>query len=67
MFKLRILRGLGMPELARLAAIGLIFAACVTHYKPSADSAAHALGPAGHAAPPGLTRVIFVPQGPERN
>jgi hypothetical protein len=61
MFMLCQLRGL---ELARFAAIGLISAACVIHYKPPADGAAHALGPAGHGAPPGLTNVMLLPPGP---
>jgi hypothetical protein len=66
MFRIRTFRGL---RVARLAAIGLISAACVTHYKPPADSAAHALGPAGHSAPPGLTNVgqslVFPKPGPD--
>jgi hypothetical protein len=62
MFELRKIRPLIM---VRLAGMALLSAACVTHFnKPAADSSAHALGPAGHAAPPGLTRVILAP-GPE--
>ena len=53
---------------ARLASIGLISAACVVHYnKPPADGAAHALGPAGHGAPPGLTEVSLARPAPEPN
>jgi hypothetical protein len=52
-------------RVARLAGLALLSAACVTHLnKPVADSAAHALGSAGHAAPPGLERVVFAPPAP---
>jgi hypothetical protein len=59
MFELRKFRRL---FLARLAGMALLSAACVTHFnKPAPDPAAHALGAAGHAAPPGLQRVILAP------
>jgi len=65
MFGVYKMRGLMMRKLAGLA---LLSAACVVHAgKPAADSNAHALGPAGHAAPPGLTKVIFVPPAAERD
>jgi len=53
---------------AKCAGMALLSAACVTHFnKPASDNAAHALGPAGHAAPPGLTRVaqVLAPPGRE--
>jgi hypothetical protein len=51
MFQDRTVRDLGVLTVVKLAVIALIYAACFARYdKPATDTAAHLLGPAGHAA-----------------